>query len=44
MLLLAIVVVLAIWLALVLFKWLLILAVIAAAVWLIMVWRRRLAH
>jgi hypothetical protein len=32
------------WLAFILIKWLLILAVIAAIVWLVAVWRRRLAH
>jgi hypothetical protein len=40
----AIVVGIAIWLALALFKWLFILAVIAAIVWLIILWRRRAAH
>jgi hypothetical protein len=33
-----------VWLAFILIKWLLILAVIAAIVWLVVVWRRRLAH
>jgi hypothetical protein len=41
---LAIVVAIVVWLAFILFKWLLILAVIAAIVWLIILWRRRFAH
>jgi hypothetical protein len=40
----AIIVGILVWLALALFKWLFILAVIAAIVWLVVLWRRRLAH
>jgi hypothetical protein len=44
LLVLAIVVAIAVWLAFILIKWLLILAVIGVIVWLVVVWRRRLAH
>jgi hypothetical protein len=44
LLLAAIAIAILVWLAFILIKWLLILAVIAAIVWLIVVWRRRLAH
>jgi hypothetical protein len=40
----AIVVGILVWLALVLFKWLFILAVIAAIVWLVVLFRRRVAN
>jgi Flp pilus assembly protein TadB len=42
--LLAIVVAIAIWLAIVVIKWLFILAVVAALIWLILALRRRVAH
>jgi hypothetical protein len=42
--LLAILIGIAIWLAIIVIKWLLILAVLAGAVWLILLLRRRFAH
>jgi hypothetical protein len=42
--LLAILIGIAIWLAIVVIKWLLILAVVAGALWLILLLRRRFAH
>lgn len=41
---LAIAIGIAIWLAIIVIKWLLILAIVAAVIWLVLAWRRRLAR